>query len=86
MAYQHREFNSRLGDVERLRLYAQSTISDQKALSASLMDAEASSWCWESEAKEALEREVRAEVERDVARHEALMARLDAKVAGSAWA
>ena len=33
---------------------------------------------WESEAKEAIERAVRAEAERDVARHEASMARLDA--------
>ena len=47
------------------------------------MEAEASSWRRESEAKEAVERVVRAEVERDAARHEASMARLDAEVAGS---
>ena len=38
---------------------------------------------WESEAKEAVERAVRAEAERDAARHEASMARLDAKATGS---
>ena len=48
------------------------------------MEAEASSWRWESEAKEAVERVVRVEAERDVASHEASMARLDAKAAGSA--
>ena len=84
MAYQHREFRSRLGDAERLRLYAQTAISDQKALSASLMEMEASSRCWESEANEAIEREVRAEAERDATHHEASMARLDAKATGSA--
>ena len=86
MTYQHREFHSWLGDAERLQLYAQSAISDQKALSASLMEAEASSRNWESEAKEVIERAVRAEAERDVARHEASMARLDAEAAGSARA
>ena len=38
---------------------------------------------WESKAKEAVERAVRADVERNVSRHEASMARLDAKAAGS---
>ena len=50
------------------------------------MEAEASSCRWESEAKEAVERVVRAEAERDTARHEALMARLDAEAAGRACA
>ena len=86
MAYQHREFLSRLRDVERLRLYSQSTISDQKALSASLMEAEVSSRCWESKAKEVVERAVWVEAERVVACHEASMARLDAKAVGSARA
>ena len=84
MAYQHREFRSRLGDAERLRLYAQSTISDQKALSASLMEVEASSRRWELEAKEAFERAIQAEAERDVARHGVSMARLDAEAVGRA--
>ena len=86
MAYQHREFQYRLGDAERLRLYAQSAISDQKSLSASLMEVEASSRRWESDSKEAVEKVVRAEAERDATRYEASMARLDAKAAGSARA
>ena len=48
------------------------------------MEMEASSRHWESEVKEAVERAVRAEVERDAAHHEVSMARLDAKAAGSA--
>ena len=50
------------------------------------MEAGASSWHWESEAKEAIERAVRAEAERDAAHHEVSMARLDVEAAGSAWA
>ena len=45
-----------------------------------------SSWRWESEAKEAIERAVRAEAERDAAHHEESMARLDVEAAGSTWA
>ena len=45
-----------------------------------------SSQRWESEAKEAVERTVRAEAERDAARHEVSIARLDVKAAGSARA
>ena len=77
MAFQHREFQTRLRDAERLRLYTQSTFSDQKALSDSLMEAKSNSRLWELEAKEAGEWEVRAEVERDAARHEVAMARLN---------
>ena len=47
------------------------------------MEAEASSRRWESEAKEAVERVVQVEAERDVARHEASMAKLNAEAAGS---
>ena len=50
------------------------------------MEAEASSRCWELEAQEAVERVVWAEAERDVAWHEASMAKLDAEAVGSAWA
>ena len=49
------------------------------------MEEEASSRRWESEAQEAVERAVRVEAERGAARHEALMAKLDAEEAGSAW-
>ena len=50
------------------------------------MEAKASSRSWESEAKEAIERVIRDEAERDDTRHEALMARLDAEAAGRARA
>ena len=50
------------------------------------MEAEANSQRWESEAKEAVERAVRAEAEKDVASHEASMAKLDAEASGSARA
>ena len=76
----------RLRDVERLRLYAQSVISDHKALSASLAELEPSSRSWENVAKESVEKMARAKEERDVARHDASMARMDANAAGSARA
>ena len=47
------------------------------------MEAEASSRRWDSEAQEAVEREVRAEAKRDAARHEASMAKLDVEAVGS---
>ena len=50
------------------------------------MKAESNSRRWESEAKEAAKRAVRAEGERDAAGHEVAMARLDTEAAGSAWA
>ena len=86
MAFQHREFQTRLRDTERLRLYAQLAFSDQKALSTSSREEESNSRRWESEAKEAGERTIRAEAERGAARHEVAMARLEAEVAGSARA
>ena len=43
MTYQQREFQSRLRDAERLRLHAQSVVSDHSALSASLVEAESRS-------------------------------------------
>ena len=85
MTLQHREFQSRLR-AERLRLYAQSIVSDHRALSASLAEAESSSRCWENEAKESVENMVQAEAERDAAHHDALMACMDADMAGSAKA
>ena len=86
MAFQHREFRTRLREVERLRLYAQSAFSDKKALSASLMEAESKSRRLELEAREAIEMATRAKAERDVARHEVAMARLEIDAAGSARA
>ena len=86
MTFQHREFQSRLRDAERLRLYAQSIVSYHRVLSASLDEAESSSRCWENEAKESIENMARAGAERDVARHDASMARMDSDAARSARA
>ena len=78
MTYQHQEFQTRLRDVKRLRLYAQFVVSNHRALSASLAEAKSSSQRWENEAKESVEKMARAEAERDAARHDASMARMDA--------
>ena len=51
MARQYKEFQSRLDDVEKLRLYAQSTVSKHQALGASLAKAKSRSKDWEREAK-----------------------------------
>ena len=53
-------------------------------LSASLVETESRSRCWEKEAKEGVEKVARVEAERDAARHEASMVRIDADAAGSA--
>ena len=83
MTYQHREFQSRLRDAERLRHYAQSVVSDHKALSASLAEVESSSRCLEKEVKEDVEKVAQVEAERDATCHEALMAHMDAAMAGN---
>ena len=72
--------------MERLRLYAQSVVSNHRALSASLDEVESSSRRWENEAKEIIEKVARAEVERDAACHDASMARIDADAMRSAKA
>ena len=84
MTYQHREFQSRLRDVKRLQLYAQSAVSDHSALSASVAKAESRSKRWEKEAKEGVKKAARAKVERDSARHEASMAHMDVDAGRSA--
>ena len=50
------------------------------------MEVESNSRRWESEAKEASKQEFRADAERDVARHEVVMARLETEASGSARA
>ena len=45
---------------------------------------ESSSWRWENEAKESVEKMARAPENKDAARHDASMARIDADVAGNA--
>ena len=87
IAFQHQEFRTQLREAERLRLYAQLVFSDKKTLNASLMEAESKSRRLELEVvREAVERETRAEAERDAARHEVVMARLEIDAAGSARA
>ena len=68
MARQHREFQSRFDDVERLRLYTQSVVSKHQALDASLAKAKSKSKHWEREAKAGAEKIERAEKERDEAK------------------
>ena len=53
-------------------------------MSASLVEVESSSRCWEKEAEEGVEKVARAEAESDAARYEASMACMDAAAAGSA--
>ena len=59
-------------------------VSDHKELSISLVEAESSSSRWENEARGSVERMARAETERDAARHDALMARIDVNAVGKA--
>ena len=68
MARQHREFQSRLDDVERLQLYAQSAVSKHQALDTSLAKAESKSKHWKQGAKVDAEKIVRAKKERDEAK------------------
>ena len=56
MALQHHEFHLRLRDVEKLRLYVQSKLSDQEILNASLKEAQLNARCWEMEANEVVDR------------------------------
>ena len=73
---QHHEFELRLRDVERLRLYVQSGMVKREMQSASLKEAELACRRLELEAEEFAERATRAEAERDAARHEAAMTKL----------
>ena len=76
MALQHHEFELRLRDAERLRLFVQAGMAEREMQSASLKQAELACRCLELEARESAERAARAEAERDTARHEAAMAKL----------
>ena len=86
MALQHHEFEFRLRDAEWLRLYVQSGMAEREMQSASLKEAELACHRLELEAMESAERAARAEVERDTARHEAAMAKLETKGAVNARA
>ena len=81
MALQHHEFELRLRDAERLRLYVQSGMVEREMQSASLKEAELG-----LESKESAERAARVEAERDTSRHEAAMAKLEIEWAVNARA
>ena len=76
MALQHHEFELRLRDAERLRLYVQARMAEWEMQSASLKKVELACRRLELEAKESAERAARAEAKRDAACHEAAMAKL----------
>ena len=86
MSLQHREFINQLRDAERLQLYVESGLSARESLDASLKEAQLTIQRLELEAKEAADRAARAKTERDAARHEVAMARLEIEAAGSARA
>ena len=79
MALQHHEFELRLRDAERLRLYVQEGMAEREMHSASLKQAELACRRLELEAKESAERAARAEAERDVVLHKAAMAKLSSE-------
>ena len=64
MALQHHEFELRLRDVKRLRLYVQAGMAKREMQSASLKKAELACRRLELEAKKSAERAARAEAER----------------------
>ena len=86
MALQHHEFELRLRDVERLQLFVQARMAEREMQSASLKKVELACRRLELEARESVERAARAEVERDVAFHEAAMAKLATEGAVNAQA
>ena len=86
MSLQHHEFVNWVRDAERLWLYVQSGLSKQESLDASLKEVQLTVQRWELEAKEVADKATRAEAERDAARHETVMARLETEEAGNALA
>ena len=74
---QHHEFELQLRDAEWLRLFIQSGMAEREMQSASLNEVELACRCLELGAKESAERAAWAEAKRDVARHEAAMAKLE---------
>ena len=79
MALQHHEFELRLRDAERLRLFVQAGMAEREIQSASLKQAELACHRLELEARESTERAAWAEAVRDAACHEAVMAKLAAE-------
>ena len=65
MVLQHHEFELRLRDAERLRLFFQSGMAEREIYSASLKKAELACHRLELEARESAERAARVEAKRD---------------------
>ena len=61
MARWHREFQFRLNDAKKLRLYAQLAALQHQALNTSLAKAESSSKHWEQKVKDGAKRIMRAD-------------------------
>ena len=75
-----------MDDTEKLRLYAQSVVTKNKALDASLSKAKSRFKHWEREAKASAKKILGAKKERDEAKKEAQVTRLAASTAGDAKA
>ena len=78
MAHQHRKFQSRLDDAEKLQLKSQSVISKHQALDTSLAKAESKVKWWKQEAKVGVDKIEQAEKEMDETKQEVKVARLAA--------
>ena len=76
MALQHHEFELRLRDVERLRMFVQAGMAEREMQIASLKQVELTCHRLELEIRESSERAAQVEAERDTAHHEAAMAKL----------
>ena len=81
MALQHHEFELRLRDAGRLRLYVQLGMAEREMQSTSLKKAQLACRRLELEANKFAERAAWAEAERDEACHEAVMAKLATEAA-----
>ena len=77
MSLQHCEFVTPLRDAERLRLYVEFGLSAWENLDASLKEAQLTIRRLELEAKEVADRATWTETEKDAARQEVVMARLE---------
>ena len=67
-------------------MYVHSGLSTQKGLDASLKEVQLTAQRWELEAKEVVDEAARVEAEKDAARHETIMARLETEAVGNARA
>ena len=86
MEWQHRELHYRLDDAEKLQLYAQSTTPKHHALKKSQDKAKSQFKHLERKAKKGTEKMKGAKEERNRAREEAQVARIDVVATGDAKA